>query len=125
VKRLLQTSAGWIEIHVSQEIKSAGGINVGVVRFDADGWEAAEGWWNRNLEDERGSLPHVIEQTAKIPAEEASRIADEVLSEWRARGGESEDPTPVLRYLVPIFGLAAVGGVALIALVVWLVLKVV
>src|SRR5262249_17828823 len=103
MKRLMRTSVGWIEIHVSKEIKVAGGLNVGIVRLGADGGQAGEGWWNRDLEEERGSLTDVIELTAKIPAEEASQIADEVVSEWRARGGESEEPTHVLRYLVPTF----------------------
>ena len=121
MKRLVETSGGRIELDVTEQIKRAGGTSVRVVRFDSDGWQVAEGWWSRNLDQEAGSLPEVIERIAGVPPAEAKRIADETLRDFRERGGESEKPAGVLRVVLPTVALAGVGAVALVAFVVWLI----
>jgi hypothetical protein len=54
---------------------------VQVIVLDAEGWEASEGEWG-DAEVGRGLF-----YIAGVPEDEAARIEQQVLAQWRARGG--------------------------------------
>ena len=98
-----------------------GGCSVTLTVFGDDGWESASETWGERWNNGE-SLAGIIEKAASVPREEAERIA-ETLDEWKGRGGADADSggREAIAYLVTTFGLAALGVIALIALVVWLV----
>jgi hypothetical protein len=121
VRRLVETSEGWVELDASRIAVS--GLCVTVTAFADDlGWESTQKVWNQRYSEE--PFAEVIAEVRGVPADEAERIAAETLDQWRARGGETadrDDGRTVIAYLASTFGLAAVGVLALVALVVWLV----
>jgi hypothetical protein len=71
------------------------------------------------------SLAAFLSEIADIPTDEAARIAEESVRAWRERGGEDEDRwerRELIAYLGTTFGLAAIGAIALLALIVVLVI---
>jgi hypothetical protein len=71
-----------------------------------------------------GSLAAFLVDMAGVPLEEASLIADESVREWRERGGEDEDrweKREMIAYLGTTFGLAAIGALALLVLIAFVV----
>jgi hypothetical protein len=119
MKRLVETSGGQIELDLTK--LKIGGLNVRVSVFGDDGWDAARHVWSEQW-SENETLADAIGKTVSLPRDEAVRIASETLDQWKARGGEEEDRDGRgVTYVAATFGLAALGLVALIALVVWLV----
>ena len=124
MRRLVQTSAGWMALDLMWMTRSAGGLNVTVALFGVDGWQSAMGRWSER-NDEGESLADVIE-ALPLPRTEAELIATQTLEEWRASGREQESkdsaPNPAL-LLAGTFGLAAIGAAALVAAAIWLATK--
>jgi hypothetical protein len=126
VKRLVHTSRGWVELDLSQI--AIAGFNVRVTVFGERDWASAEETWNAKWPVNEGSLAAFLSEIADIPVEEAARVAEESVREWRERGGEEEDRwerRELIAYLGTTFGLAAIGAIALLALIallaVWLI----
>jgi len=98
------------------------GVGVTVTAFDDDlGWESAQKVSNQRSSEE--PLAEVIAEVRGVSADEAERIAAQTLDQWRARGGEKadrDDGRTVIAILASTFGLAAMGALALVAVVVWM-----
>jgi hypothetical protein len=124
VKRLVRTSRGWIELDLDS-IEFAG-FHVRVAVFHAEGWASAEETWNAKYPMEGRSFATFLADIARIPEDEAARIAEESIREWRERGGEREDRAEkrqTIAFLATTFGLAGIGALALLALVVLLAIR--
>jgi hypothetical protein len=124
VKRLVRTSRGWVELDL-HEIAIAG-FSARVTVFGGEEWASAEETWNAGWRDD--SLAAFLSDLAGIPPDEAARIADESIRGWHERGGEDADGLgkwEMIAYLVPTFGLAAIGALALLAVIVFLFLRLV
>jgi hypothetical protein len=124
VKRLVRTSRGWVELDISD--MPVAGFNVRVTVFGDRDWALSEETWNAKWPVNEGSLAAYLSEMAYIPMDEASRIAEESVREWRERGGEDEERLgrwEMIAYMGGTFGLAAIGVLALLALVVFLVLR--
>jgi hypothetical protein len=123
VKRLVHTSRGWVELDLNQ-IEIAG-FNVRVTVFGDQDWASAEETWNAKWPVNEGSLAAFLSEIADMPTEEAARIAEESVREWHERGGENEDRLgkwEMIAFLGTTFGLAAIGVIALLALIALLVI---
>jgi hypothetical protein len=119
MKRVVETSGGRIELDLTK--LKIGGLNVRVSVFGDDGWDAGRHAWSEQY-SESETLSDVLEKSVGLPRDEAERIASETFDQWKARGGEGEDQdSRAWAYVAATFGLAALGLVALIAVVVWLV----
>ena len=122
MKRLVRTSGGWVELDLNQMPIS--GFSVRVTVFGDEEWASAEETWNAKWPVNEGSLAAFLVDMAEIPLDEASRIAEESVREWRERGGEDEERLgkwEMIAYLGTTFGLAAIGALALLALIAFLV----
>jgi hypothetical protein len=123
VRRLVQTSKGWVELDATRVQVS--GLTVIVTAFeDESGWQLESKAWNQRYGNE--TLAEAIVEVRGVDAGDAERIAQETLEQWRERGGETADRErgrTVLAYLVSTFGLAAIGAAAVVALVVWLLVR--
>jgi hypothetical protein len=118
VKRLVRTSQGWVELDLTKI--SIAGFNVRVTVFGDRDWASAEETWNAKWPVNEGSLAAFLSEIAAIPTEEAAHIAEESVREWHERGGENEDRLgkwEMIAYLGTTFGLAAIGAIALFALI--------
>lgn len=120
MRRFVETSGGPLALDVTYIRLS--GVSVVATAYGEDaGWESSTKSWNERYSDE--SLAEAIAEVGGVPADEAQRVADETLEQWRARGGESADRADertVTKYLVGTFGLAAFGACAVLALLAWL-----
>ena len=124
MKRLVRTSRGWVELDLNQV--NVAGFSVRIAVFAEEGWASTEDGWNEKYPTDEKSVELWLADTLGIPVPEASQIARQSIGEWRERGGESADRWEK-RYLISVlgttFGLAALGFVALVALAVFLLLK--
>jgi hypothetical protein len=101
------------------------GLNVHVVAYDHSGSEYGADAWNTKY-GEGESLDEVLERVAALPPEEARVIAADFLAELRQKKWEQElrgEERKVIPFLIGTFGLAAVGIAALVALLIWWVVK--
>jgi hypothetical protein len=124
VKRLVRTSQGWVELDVDEI--SIAGFHVRVTVFGEGGWARAEETWNAKWPIDEKSFEMFLADIAAIPPDEAVRIAEESVREWRERGSETErrsEKRAVIAWLTTMFGLAALGAIALIAITVFLILR--
>jgi hypothetical protein len=118
MKRLVETSVGQVELDLTK--LKIGGLNARVSIFGNDGWDIGQHGWSEQY-SQNEALADVLEK-AGLPEDEAARIASETLAQWKVRGGEGEDrDSRAVTFVGATFGFAALGLVALIAVVVWLV----
>jgi hypothetical protein len=119
MQRLVETSGGRIELDLTK--LKIGRLNGRVSVFGDDGWDTARHVWSEQS-SENETLADVLEKTADLSRDEAERIASETLEQWKTRGGEEEDRDGrAVTYVGATFGLAALGTIALIVVVIWLV----
>lgn len=126
MKRLINTSAGPVEFDVTNR-EGRLGLNVVVTAFDQDGWEAGHQHWNdtwshRAPEDER-TFPQVLQKAARIPEDEAERIASQLMAELPQHPSPEKprsERRKVTAWLALTFALAALGMLAAIVGAVWL-----
>ena len=95
MKRLVQTSSGWIELDFRRSpyprflrrISGFRGYSVLITPFGRDGWSARDeiGWLSDAPKDGRPFSSFLAEVTA-IPLDEAEQIAAQSLEEWERRG---------------------------------------
>ena len=83
MKRLVETSEGWIELDF--ELDSDKGFTVWAVAFDRTGWRSVENIWESESDE---SLENFLAAFAGVSADEATEIAHESIAQWRARGGD-------------------------------------
>lgn len=112
-----ETSTGPIAFSFTWLGHRGGGAQINVRRLDQDGWEIGEiGSWSESAEKDLGE---VVAETASIPLDEAARIAEPLLGEWRERGGEDEmtrsDGIKSFSMLTAIFVPIALVAVAVVA----------
>jgi len=95
IKRLVQTTQGWIELHFARQpgggwlarIGLRGGFGVVVTRFDVDGWAETRsevGWLSEAPKDGK-PFDLFLAELVGIPEAEARQIADQSVQEWRRR----------------------------------------
>ena len=75
--------------------------------------------WHSQLPGE-GSLAEVLIRAAELPDEEAGRLAEEALAEWRERGADRMSRGERLKTIGPMVALLSIIPLALLALLVWL-----
>jgi hypothetical protein len=96
------------------------GPSARVTRFGEDGWQVgATVVWNNDAES---AFAEVLAEALDVPLDEAVKVAKESLLEWgrRTDPDESQQIRPsMIAALFGTFGLAVVGTVAVLALVVW------
>jgi len=63
------------------------GESAEVYLIDREGWTQDAAAWHSRLPDE-GSLADVIVRAARLPKDEAERLAGGALAEWRERGAD-------------------------------------
>jgi hypothetical protein len=101
------------------------GRNVHIVAYDHDGHEyGADAWSQKFTED--SSLGDVVAKVAMLPTGEAKEIASAFWEEAQEKRWEPElrrEDRRVIPYLAGTFGLASVGIAALLALLLWLILR--
>jgi hypothetical protein len=129
VKRLVQTSNGWVEIELTQ--LGSMGMTATIAVFGDGGWARVERHWNRSMASDWNAdprtLPELLAELASIPQEEATTIVDATVSEWRSRGGNLEDRSEkrkLFATLASVATLAVIGAVAIAAALAWLLLRV-
>jgi hypothetical protein len=84
MKRLVNTSVGWIEIAFADGMRLAT-----LLRLDGSGWVVSESGWGEYGDD----LATGIEGLG-VPVEEAQEIAEQLEGEWLRRGGAPQPPSP-------------------------------
>ncbi len=104
--RLVETSAGWILLgpQLAPGLRREA-VNISV--FGPDGWTVYTGLWSRRDGEPLGAM---LAAVCGIPSDEAERIADEVLEEWRSRG----DPRRGRRERRSFLGFMLVAGVVVL-----------
>lgn len=127
VKRLVHTSQGPIELDLGSFAFFGSHVDVTIFHRE-DGWASAQQTWNAKwrTENEASSLEDFLSEFAAIPIDEAAQIAEESIREWLNRGGELDDRKlrrMAFVYLGTTFGLAALGGLTLLGLLVILALR--
>jgi hypothetical protein len=119
MRRLVHTTEGWMDLNATRGFST---LTVVVTAFDVEtGWESASKFWDQRHSEE--SLASVIAEARGVPADEAQRIADETLQQWRARGGETAERASrkFIGFIASAVGLAIIGALALVAAVVLLI----
>jgi hypothetical protein len=119
VKRLVQTSRGWLQLDPSHLDRFGLGIHVTV--FGDGGWSTTEETWNERWPGEYADFEEFLVALANVPPDEAARISEETLRQWRERGGEKEDRVDAreaIWFAGLTFALAGLGAVALVGAVV-------
>ena len=95
IKRLVQTTQGWIELHFTRQpgggllarIGLLGGFGVVVTKFDEDGWSDArkeKGWLSEAPKDDK-PFDLFLAELVGIPETEARQIAEQSVQEWHRR----------------------------------------
>jgi hypothetical protein len=99
MERLLETDRGPLLLDI-------GGFGgrwwvIGIRGFDVEGWETKRVSWSPRLSDARygrglgRTLVQVLEQDFSLPREAAEQLAEtieeEVVAEWKARGGAEDE----------------------------------
>ena len=120
--RLIQTSAGPLEIELASEPFS--GRQVVVKIYDDDGWvRDRRGWSTRygHNSDRKLPLDAFLSTFAGLPEDEAGDLANAILTvwvpEWRERGGERFSRTVWRGALLLIVGLLILGLLAVLGIV--------
>jgi hypothetical protein len=117
VQRLVTTSAGACAFDFNL---SPGGLMIWITAFDSEGWESGRATWH---DDGSASFEEVIAEVVRVPTEEAARVAEACMGEWRARERQevaTREWRRIKAVLFAVFGLAAAGVAALVWLVVTL-----
>jgi hypothetical protein len=101
-----------------------GDTTVRLAVFNNDGgWATEEKTWNRWSDE---SVEAFVSEIAGIPPDEAREVAARAFDGWRQRGGETEargEKRKLVAWLVSVFGLATLGGIAIVAILVVLVIQ--
>jgi hypothetical protein len=86
MRRIVQTSRGWIDIDMNPH-----GWH-GATTYGEDGWEQEGAVWREERGADHGepTLAGLLESTATLPPDEAERIAEQVLREWDERRDSAE-----------------------------------
>jgi hypothetical protein len=119
VKRLVQTSRGWLQLDPSHLGRFGLGIRVTV--FEDGDWSTAEESWNARWPGEYADFEEFLVDLAKLPPDEAARISEETLRQWRERGEEDEDridAREAIWFAGLTLALAGLGAVALVGAIV-------
>jgi hypothetical protein len=93
-----------------------------VTLFDEEGWEVEEGEWG-DAEIDRG-LFYVL----GVPEDEATTIGNQVMEEWRQRGGaptvfweKAQDEARSLGGIAVLLAIVAIFVIGLVSIVRWIV----
>jgi len=87
-------------------------VGVWITAFDSEGWESGRATWH---DDGSSSLEDVIAEVVGVPTEEAARIAEGCMVEWRTRERQevaTREWRRIKAVLFALFGLAAAGAAA-------------
>ena len=118
MRRLIETSVGRVALDARNV--AIGGVSVTISAFNDDGWELASHTWGERW-NESQTLAQALADTTGLPPDEAEQAAADTVREWKRRGGDvPEDARGVIAALAGTFGLAALGVIALAAVLVWL-----
>ena len=115
-KRLVQTSAGPVEIEISEN--RVHGLWVSVTPFAESGWQSqpTKAWTSNRSEGE--TLSQFLTRFVPLPGAEAAQLAEDVQGAWRQEwaqsGGEAE--TRFMQRWIDV-SLSAATAVVLLALV--------
>jgi hypothetical protein len=126
MRRIVQTSRGWIEIDMNPH-----GWH-GVSTYGEDGWEREDAVWNEDRGEDFGdpTLAGFLESRASLPPDEAERIAEQVLREWDERRDSAEvaeerrGTTIGVRAVVAVMLLAVLGLALGTGVLIWLAVSV-
>jgi hypothetical protein len=122
VKRLVETSAGLVEIDFDRSRHA--GLEARIATFDGEGWENGSAWWSTKLGASKEApfepLWRTIASVIEIPDDEAKELANAILEvwekDWTARGGAADEHVGNQAVMVFLGLLAAIGVLALIGL---------
>jgi hypothetical protein len=86
VKRLVETTRGWVELDIEKLDRI--GVSVRVTVFAESDWASFDKIWFAKVDDQ--PFARFLSDAADIPVEEAAQIGEESLRLWRERGGPEE-----------------------------------
>jgi len=81
-----ETTRGRLALRVGYASRWTG-HSVNVLELDAEGWSSKLGDWG-SYRNKQGSLEGFLTEEIGLPSDEAQRLAEEVISGFRDRGGE-------------------------------------
>jgi len=95
------------------------GESAEVYLIDSEGWTQDAALWHSRLPDE-GSLAKVLIRAAQLPEDEAERLAEEVLTDWRERGADHMSRGERFKAVGPMIALLSILPLVVLGLLVWL-----